>query len=120
MKVVMDIQIRASLNTLVSPAEPLYKRVPTHDEYGHPLSDFMMIIPGLKENNHAELIALADNLDIALHAYSHAVVFADLNPKLNLLWVSIKPIPGMILELATAINVYLPHAKLVAEKPPWK
>ena len=30
-------------------AEPLRKRAPSHDENGKPLSDFMMLIPGLRD-----------------------------------------------------------------------
>jgi hypothetical protein len=42
------------------------------------------------------------------------VVFADLNLKLNLLWVSLRPRPGAISELVAAIRLRVPEALLVA------
>jgi len=43
-------------------------------------------------------------------------VFAEVNLKLNTLWVTVKPVPGICLELAAAIKVRIPEALLVAQK----
>ncbi len=101
----------------VSPAQPLWKRVPARGEDGRPLSDFMMLVPRLKTRSKDETLAIVEAIQRVLGLYAHAVVFADLNPKLNLLWVSVKPIPGIMLELAAAINAVVPESRLVAQKP---
>lgn len=104
------------LGTMMS-AEPLWKRVPTRDSNGQLLSDFMMLIPGLKKRPRQEILDVIEGLNLVLSSYRHAVVYADLNLRLNVFWVSIKPIPGMTLELATAINQTIPEARLVADNP---
>jgi len=100
----------------LQPAEPLWKRVPTRDHDGHPLSDFMMLVPGLGAKTRPEFAHTVESLHRVLEQYRHAVVFADLNPRLNVLWVTIRPIPGMCLELATAIKLAVPEALLVAQR----
>ncbi len=92
--------------------EPLYKRLPTHDENGKFLCDFMMLIPGLR--NLSEL-NLNDRM-AALHSLlgrHDDVVFADLNTPLNLLWVSVRARHGVIRELAAEIQLRVPEARLV-------
>ncbi len=98
------------------PAEPLWKRVPTRGDQGQLLSDFMMIIPGLRARPGHEIEKTIQDIQEVLALYRHAVVFADLNLKLNVLWVSVKPVPGICLELPTAIHMRIPSAKLVAQK----
>ena len=97
-------------------AEPLWKRVPTHGEDGRPLSDFMMIIPGLRSGGSLNAQEVIRKLQGVLELYRHAVVFADLNLRLSLLWVSVRPIPGICLELATAVKQRVPQALLVANR----
>ncbi len=100
--------------------EPLWKRVPTHGEDGRPLSDFMMLFPRLKQKPSRECARTVEALQLVLERYRHVVVFAELNLPINLLWISIKPVPGMCLELATAIKLAVPEALLVAQKIPDK
>jgi len=95
-------------------AEPLRKRAPSHDEHGKPLSDFMMLIPGLRDKPKHLIDAAIQDVHIALTHFSHAVVFAEFNLKLNLLWVSIRPIQGIRFEIASAIQRQVPGAKLVS------
>ena len=95
-------------------AEPLRKRAPSHDEQGRPLSDFMMLIPGLREKPRHMIDATIQDMHIALAHFSHAVVFAEFNLRLNLLWVSIRPIQGIRFEIAGAIQRHVPEAKLVS------
>ncbi len=100
----------------LEPAEPLWKRVPTHGADGRPLSDFMMILPRLRDRPRAQIMETLRAIDLTLHHYGEAVVFADFNLKLNLLWVSVKPIPGICLELPAAIQARVPEALLVADR----
>ena len=98
------------------PAEPLWKRVPTHDSSGQALSDFMMIIPKLRNKPAHSLQKTINSIEHVLAHYKDKVVFADLNLKLNVLWVSVKPVPGICIELPTAIKLHVPEALLVSHK----
>lgn len=102
---------------LVEPAEPLWQRVPTRDEHGQLLSDFMMIIPGLRARPPHLVDRVVVAIEEVLIHYRRVVVFADLNLRLNVLWVSVRPRPGICLELPAAIALRVPEAKLVAQKP---
>ena len=102
----------------LSPNTPLWQRVPTKDETGKYLGDFMMIIPKLKTASSEHRKNTLDALNLVLTRYQDVVVFADLNMKMNLLWVSIKPIKGMFSEIPAAIIECVPEAKLVSERPP--
>lgn len=106
--------IKQSLN--VYPNEPLWKRVPTHDEHGKLLSDFMMLIPGLNKSPQHEFLKTINSLNKLFTQYNKYVVFIDLNVKLNLLWVSVKNQPGICLELPTMIKELIPEALLIASK----
>ena len=94
---------------------PLYERVPTRDESGRLLSDFMVLIPGLRERPGHEFVASLARLQAVLVSFSE-VVFVDLNVPLNLLWVSVRPRSGLILELFGAVRMHLPEAKLVGHR----
>ena len=104
---------RLSVNFDTS-AEPLHKRAPSHDEHGKPLCDFMMLIPGLRDKPKHIIDDTIQDIHIVLTHFSHAVVFAEFNLKLNLLWVSIRSIQGVRLEIASAIQEQVPGAKLVS------
>jgi hypothetical protein len=94
--------------------EPLRHRAPSHDENGKPLSDFMMLVPGLRDKPKHVIDSTLQDIHIALTHFSHAVVFAEFNIKLNLLWVSIRSIHGIRFEIAGAIQKHVPEAKLVS------
>ena len=100
----------------IVPAEPLWKRVPTRDDTGQLLSDFMMIIPKLHSKPSHLLQDTIDKINHVLARYKRIVVFADLNLKNNVLWVSVKPVPGICLELPAVIKFHVPEALLVAHK----
>lgn len=112
--------LETSLDKGIVPAEPLWKRVPVRDANGKPFSDFMMIIPKLCARPPEIIKDIIKKIEAVLACYGHHIVFADLNLKLNILWVSIKPVPGLVLEVATAINYHVPEAKLVAQQIPRK
>jgi hypothetical protein len=104
------------LGTSITPGEPLWKYVPTRNEEGKLLSDFMMVIPGLKHKPQHIIQSVAQEIEKVLRFYKEYVVFADLNLHLNVLWVSVQPRPGICLEVAAAIHHLVPDAKVVAHK----
>lgn len=113
----MKIRIYAS-TALASASEavpglPLWQVVPSRDQTGNRLTDFMMLIPRLRSKPAAEIERASRAIQTVLSLHQE-VVFADLNLKLNLLWVSLRPKPGAISELAAAIRICVPEAVLVA------
>ena len=93
-------------------SQPLYNRVPIRDENGKFLADFMILISGLRGWPSAKQTATVNKIQCVLNGFNE-VVFADLNVPLNLLWVSIKPKPGLILEVYGALKHRIPEAVLV-------
>ncbi len=94
-------------------ASPLWSRAPARDEDGKPYSDFMMLIPGLKQQNEAGIEACLVKVRDSLQAFENVVVYVDLNIKLSLLWVSHKPVAGITKPLVLAIMREIPQAKLI-------
>jgi hypothetical protein len=94
-------------------SEPLYRRAPTLDENGKPYVDFMLLIPGLNKVSTPELKEKMASLQSVLVNYPE-VVFADLNLRLNLLWVSLKPKAGLIQLISVDIQNRVPEAKLIS------
>ncbi len=95
-------------------SEPLRKRAPTVDENGAPLTDFMVIIPGLRKKSRPHIQRTTNEIHRILGCYSDVVVFAELNLALNLLWVSTRPVIGKHFEIADAIRSSVPDARLVS------
>jgi len=98
------------------PGMPLWQVVPTRDEEGRLLNDFMILIPGLRKKPQNQIEMIAGNIQAVLGHYQD-VVFANINLPINLLWISIKNRPGLMLEVTAAIKVLVPEAVLVAQKP---
>ncbi len=98
------------------PAEPLWQRAPSRDHQGRPLSDFLMIIPGLRSRPAARVRDTVSSIQAVLARYGRVVVFADLNLRLNTLWVTVRPVPGICLELPAVIKHHVPEALLVAHR----
>ena len=105
---------RLIVSPTLIPAEPLRKRVPTFDEKGNALSDFIVLFPGLVKKPQHLVQETIKHIQAVFAAYEHAVVFAELNLKLNLLWISVRPIPGMRFEIIQALRTLIPEAKLVS------
>ncbi len=97
------------------PACPLCERVPTRDESGRLLGDFMMLFPGLKDRPGRERREVISRVDGILKGFPE-VVFADMNLRLNLLWVSVRARPGVILDIACCVKFHVPEALLVGPK----
>lgn len=112
-----DNSLRIISQKGIRAAGPLWNLVPTRDSNGQRLSDFMMLIPKLRNKPQSQLQIVLDEIQEVLEYYRHAVVFADLNLRLNVLWVSVKPVPGICLELPAAILARVPEARLVAQPP---
>lgn len=96
---------------------PLWKRVPKKDETGQYLGDFMMIIPSLKKATPEDRKYILNVLTKIIELYADTIVFADLNMKMSLLWISLKPIKGMMIEIPSAIMEAIPGAKLISDRP---
>jgi len=101
----------------IEPSQPLWQRVPTKDENGDYLNDFIIIIPKLNKQGKWYISQTINKLGEVLAFYEKIVVFADLNLKKNVLWVSIRAVEGMTLEIPAAIKLVVPEAKLIGENP---
>ena len=99
----MDNDITLSID--MSPAEPLWKIAPTRDENGDRVSDFLMIIPKLKQKPEMHIKRTLNDIDRALKQFKTDIVFANMDMKLNTLWVSFKSEPGLFMKIASAIRV---------------
>ena len=97
-----------------SAAEPLLNRVPTCDEFGKPLSDLMVLLPGFRDKPKFKITRAIQDVRAVLSSFPEAVVFAEFNVPRNLLWVSVRPIRGIRASIANAIRQKVPEAKLVS------
>jgi hypothetical protein len=112
----MKVRVYSSSDVVAtgcSPAKPLWQLAPTRDSDGRLLTDFMMLIPRLKDKPAIEIERTSGHIHSILSRHRD-VVFADLNLKLNLLWVSLRPRQGAIAEICAAIRIWVPEAMLVA------
>lgn len=99
-------------------ATPLWQRVPTRADDGVLLADFMMLLPGLNRMTPRDQQQQLIELEAVLANFGRSVVFADLNLRLNLLWVSFKPTQRKCLDIAAAIQLCMPGALLVSSHVP--
>lgn len=99
------------------PAAPLWQRAPTRLEDGRPSSDFLMLIPLLNRKPRAEVMRVVGRIEVVFDQYLDNILFADLNLRLNLLWVSVRPVPGLCLDLPATIHHAVPEARLIAQPP---
>ncbi|MEE9342833.1 MAG: hypothetical protein V3V12_04285 [Gammaproteobacteria bacterium] len=105
---------RKSHYPLLDASEPLRMRAPAVDENGKALADFMMILPGLNRKPEAAISKVTKDIQLVLSRYNHSVVFAEVKVEINLLWVSLKPEFRKSFEIASAVRVAVPNAKLVS------
>lgn len=106
-----DLKLSVDLN----PAEPLWKLAPTRDEDGGPVSDLLLIIPRLKTRPEQYIKDTLANIEFALKQYSNEVLFANLDMKLNTLWVSFKAVPGVYVDIVSTLKTNIPEAVLVGD-----
>ncbi len=105
---------RHTLLPILDASEPLRKRAPIVDENGRPLSDFMVLIPGLRKKSQLRIQQTLNDIHCILNGFGDTVVFAEMNLKLNLLWVSIRPVAGIRFEITEALRHTIPSARLVS------
>lgn len=97
--------------------EPLWKVVPKRDAEGKPYCDFMMLAPGLNRRPGAEIEAVMVLVRGVLERFGDAVVFADFNLSMNVLWVSYHHHPGLMPRIVAMLRAKLPMLRLVAHNP---
>lgn len=102
-------------NARIQHSEPLWKRAPTRDHSGKPYADFMMLIPGLRSFESHRMQEIIDKLEAVLKRYEKYIILADLNLKINVLWVTLQPHIGLSTEIAALIHHDIPEAKLVSQ-----
>ncbi len=105
--------IKLSVN--LTPAEPLWKLVPTRDQDGGPVSDLLMIIPKLKSQPEPYIKDTLANIEFALKQFNNEILFANLDMKLNTLWVSFKAVPGIYADIVATLKTNVPEALLVGD-----
>jgi len=111
-----SLPLNASFNfPVIQHSEPLWKRAPTRDKTGKPYADFMMLIPGLKKFEPSRLNDIINKMGAVLNAYENHIIMADLNLKINVLWVTLEPHVGLSTEIAALIHHAVPEAKLVSQ-----
>ena len=103
------------LSVDVSPAEPLWKLAPTRDDEGGPVSDLLMIIPKLRHKPEDYIRDTMANIDCALKQFGNDILFANLDMKLNTLWVSFKAVPGVYGDIVSSLKISVPEAVLVGD-----
>lgn len=113
----LQMKSELRIHSGIIPSEPLYKRVPSRDKNGKSYSDFIMLIPKLSKRSAEEIDQRVVRISQVLESYQHVVVFADLNLKINVLWVSFVAVPGLTYEISAAIKLQVPEAVLVSEQP---
>jgi hypothetical protein len=77
------------------------------------MADFMMLIPGLGDRSRAERDFVADAVLAVCADFGEQVAFADINYRINVLWVSVEPEPGLAGRVARAMRERVPDALLV-------
>jgi hypothetical protein len=103
------------LSVDLTPAEPLWKLAPTRDADGGPVSDVLLIIPKLKTRSEQHIKDTLANIEFALKQYSNEILFANLDMKLNTLWVSFKAVPGVYVDIVSTLMHNVPEAVLVGD-----
>ena len=106
-----DLKLSVDLN----PAEPLWKLAPTRDKEGGPVSDILMIIPKLKTKPEYYIKDTLANIEFSLKQFSNEILFANLDMKLNTLWVSFKAVPGIYVNIVSTLKTNVPEAVLVGD-----
>ena len=97
-------------------AEPLWLRAPTRTDSGELAADFMMLVRNLNKLASQQQQTVLNKLHTVLDLYNKQVLLADLNLKINLLWVSHVPRPGLGFEIAAQLHYAVPEAKLISQQ----
>lgn len=95
------------------PGGPLHQRAPTRDSAGRPVSDLMLLLPGLKTGLEPVVSRVSAELSAILAGFGDRVLFAELNLKLGLLWVTVPGEPGLCHEVAQTVRAHLPETRVI-------
>lgn len=95
------------------PAVPLWRVAPTRGDDGRGVADFMMLIPRLGQRPALERGHVEQAVRDVCESYRGQVVFAEINYRINVLWISIEPEPGLARRVARAVRDRVPDALLV-------
>ncbi len=95
------------------PSDALWQYAPSRGADGRPVSDFMMLVPGFRRAPARTRTLYTEQLQRVFNDFEKQIVFADLNLRLGVLWVTVHPQPGLCREIAEAIQLRLPGTKLV-------
>ncbi len=109
------IKQELKLSVDIIAAEPLWKVAPTKDQDGGPVSDVLMIIPKLKTRPQQYIKDTLANIEFALKQHSNIVLFANVDMRLNTLWVSFKAVPGVYASIVSTLKINIPEAVLVGD-----
>lgn len=91
----------------------MWRLAPTRQDDGRPVADFMMLVPGLGQRAPNERDRVSELIREACAGYGEQVVFADVNYRINVLWVSTEASPGLAGRVAEDIRRRVPEALLV-------
>ncbi len=98
------------------PSGPLWRRAPNKQADGASLADLMMLIPEMKHYSEVQINHLQNRLEEVLRAFGDKIVFTDINLKLNVIWITVLPEPGLCREVALAIREFVPDAVMVGDQ----
>jgi hypothetical protein len=99
------------------PASPLWRHAPARDAAGKPFCDLLLMVPALRGEPAARTLVVAQ-LQAALEHFGDRVVFADLNLRLGLAWITVSPEPGLTAEVVEAVRRRLPAVRVVGDYLP--
>jgi hypothetical protein len=97
----------------LAPAQPLWRLAPTRGDDGRAVADFMMLIPGLADRPALSRDRVSQRIRAVCATYGERVSFADVNYRINVLWVSVDAVPGLAGQVASAIRSAVPEALLI-------
>ena len=83
----------------------------------------MLLLPGLRRGLEPAVSRVTAELGAILGALGEQVLFAELNLKLGLLWVTVPAEPGLCHQVAQTVRAHLPEVRVVGswlEGPPAK
>ncbi|GMR16723.1 MAG: hypothetical protein BMS9Abin31_1094 [Gammaproteobacteria bacterium] len=75
----------------------------------------MMLIPGIRSFEPSHFRDIVNKLEAVLKHFEDDIILADLNLKINVLWVTMQAHQGLTADIAALIHHVVPEAKLVSQ-----
>ncbi|TNF97780.1 MAG: hypothetical protein EP297_09900 [Gammaproteobacteria bacterium] len=113
-----DLDISASQtpsSLLHYPATPLWQRVPTRDENGKNLIDFMILLRGFSRKPPKRQRSIINEIEQVCQDYRDWIVFVELNARINTLWFSCRPVKDAMTHISYSLVSRVPEAVLIAQ-----